>query len=240
MIIIPARLHSSRFFQKILCNIGGVPMFIATAKKALAVDEVCIGVDDEFVFELSRKYGFKAILTSTKHESGTDRIQEVCEKLCLQDDELIINIQADEPFIELENLQKFKEFSQSYLPEEAFMTSCYKNISKEAAQESNLVKVVCDNDDFALYFSRAKIPYEREEYKDNFKGHLGIYAYTVGALKEFCSLKSSSLEKCEKLEQLRALQNGKKIKMLQLYTQSIGIDTKEDYEKALQIFENKL
>lgn len=239
MIIIPARLNSTRFAQKILYDIGGVPMFIATAKRVLGVDEVCIGVDDEAVLELSKKHGFKAVLTSKNHESGTDRINEVCEKLCLKDDELIINVQADEPFIEPENLQKFKDFARQCLPQEAFMASCYKNISKEQAQDANLVKLVCDNNGFALYFSRQKIPYEREEYSENFKGHLGIYAYTAGALKEFCALKASSLEKSEKLEQLRALQNGKKIKMLEILTNSIGIDTKEDYEKALALMNEK-
>ncbi len=211
-------------------------MFIATAKKASSVDEVCIALDDEKVLKIAKDFGFKAVLTKKDHESGTDRINEACEILELKENELIINVQADEPFIESENLAKFKEFSQKCLDKDAFMASCYKKITPAQAQDSNLVKVVCDKDSFALYFSRAKIPYEREEYNDDFKGHLGIYAYSVRALREFCSLKNSALEKAEKLEQLRALENGKKIKMLEISTQSIGIDTKEDYEKALRIF----
>lgn len=237
MIIIPTRLNSTRFPKKILCDIGGVPMFIATAKQVSSVDEVCIAVDDESVLEISQKYGFKAVLTSKNHESGTDRINEACQKLGLKDDEIIINVQADEPFIERENLAKFKAFSKDCLDKDAFMASCYKNISKDEANDTNLVKVLCDKDGFALYFSRAKIPYEREDYKENFKGHLGIYAYKVKALREFCTLENSALERAEKLEQLRAIENGKKIKMLEISTTSMGIDTKEDYEKALQRFQ---
>ncbi|EAH6038531.1 TPA: 3-deoxy-manno-octulosonate cytidylyltransferase [Campylobacter coli] len=239
MIIIPTRLASTRFPEKILCDIGGVPMFIATAKQVSSVDEVCIAVDDEKVLEIAKQYGFKAVLTSKNHESGTDRINEACKKLGLKDDEIIINVQADEPFIECKNLAKFKEFANSCLKQEAFMASCYKDISKDDASDPNLVKVVCDKNDFALYFSRAKIPYERADYEESFKGHLGIYAYSVKALREFCTLENSALEKAEKLEQLRAIENGKKIKMLQINTSSMGIDTKEDYERALRIYLGK-
>ncbi|MGH2327367.1 3-deoxy-manno-octulosonate cytidylyltransferase [Campylobacter taeniopygiae] len=238
MIIIPTRLNSTRFPKKILCDIGGVPMFIATAKQVQEIDEVCIAVDDEEILELATKYHFKAVLTSKEHESGTDRINEACQKLALKEDEIIINVQADEPFIESKNLLLFKEFAHSCLNKEAFMASCYKSIDKKQADDPNLVKVVCDKDNFALYFSRSKIPYEREDYQDDFKGHLGIYAYSVEALREFCTLKNSMLEKTEKLEQLRAIENGKKIKMLKISTQSMGIDTQEDYEKALKFYKN--
>ncbi|AXP09517.1 3-deoxy-manno-octulosonate cytidylyltransferase [Campylobacter hepaticus] len=238
MIIIPARLKSSRFHEKILCDIGGVPMFVATARKANKVDEVCVALDDEKVLKLAQKYHLNAVLTSKEHESGTDRIYEVCQKLNLKEDEIIINIQADEPFIECENLLQFKKFAHFCLKKDAFMASCYKKITQEEANDPNLVKVLCDKEGFALYFSRAKIPYEREDYKDSFKGHLGIYAYSVKALKIFCSLKNSALENAEKLEQLRAIENGKKIKMLEIVTESMGIDTQEDYQKAIKKFLN--
>ena len=113
--------------------------------------------------------------------------------------------------------------------------SCFKKSDTKACDDANLVKVVTDTQGFALYFSRSKIPYERAEYQ-HFKAHLGIYAYTVRALREFCAFKSSPLEQAEKLEQLRALENGRKIKMLEIKTQSIGIDSKEDYERAMKIF----
>lgn len=239
MIIIPARLKSSRFEKKILCKINSLPMFVLTAKNMQEVDEVCVAVDDEEVLQIALKHNIKAVLTSKEHESGTDRINEACKILNLNDDEIIINVQADEPFIEKENIKKFKEFAKTCLHKDAFMASCYKKANSKDCDDSNLVKVVLDKNSFALYFSRSKIPFERDEYKESFKAHLGIYAYTVKALKEFCKFKASNLESAEKLEQLRALENSKKIKMLEIQTNSIGIDSKQDYEKAMKLFNFK-
>ena len=235
MIIIPARLKSTRFSEKILKEIQGLPMFVATAKRVSSVDRVCVAVDSQKVLDIARTYELEVVLTSEKHESGTDRINEACQILGLKDSEIIINVQADEPFIEPENLQKFKEFATSCLDKDAFMASCYKKSDSKSCEDANLVKVVTDKEGFGLYFSRSKIPYERTSYQ-HFKAHLGIYAYTVRALREFCSFKSSDLENAEKLEQLRTLENGKRIKMLEIDTKSIGIDSKEDYERALRVF----
>lgn len=235
MIIIPARLKSTRFAEKILCDIKGVPMFVATARRVSEVDEVCVALDDEKVLHIAQKFNVKAVMTSQTHESGTDRINEACQILNLCDDEIIINVQADEPFIEPHNLRIFKEFALSCLKKDAFMASCFKKSDSKSCEDANLVKVLTDTNGYALYFSRSKIPFERGKY-EHFKAHLGIYAYSVSTLREFCALKSSNLEKAEKLEQLRALENGKKIKMLEIATQSIGIDSKEDYEKALKLF----
>ncbi|TQR61069.1 3-deoxy-manno-octulosonate cytidylyltransferase [Campylobacter troglodytis] len=235
MIIIPARLKSTRFSEKILKEIQGLPMFVATAKRVSSVDRVCVAVDNQKVLDIARTYELEVVMTSEKHESGTDRINEACQILGLKDSEIIINVQADEPFIEPENLQKFKEFATSCLDKDAFMASCYKKSDSKACEDANLVKVVTDKEGFGLYFSRSKIPYERASYQ-HFKAHLGIYAYTVRALREFCAFKSSDLENAEKLEQLRALENGKRIKMLEIDTKSIGIDSKEDYERALKLF----
>ena len=110
MIVIPARLASTRFKDKILCDIKGMPMFIATAKNALKVDDVLIAVDDEKVLKIARKYEFKAIMTDKNHQSGTDRINEAVQNFGIKDDEIIINVQADEPFFESENLRKFKDY----------------------------------------------------------------------------------------------------------------------------------
>ena len=235
MIIIPARLKSTRFSEKILKEIQGLPMFVATAKRVSSVDRVCVAVDSKKVLDIARTYELEAVMTSEKHESGTDRINEACQILGLKDSEIIINVQADEPFIEPANLQKFKEFATSCLDKDAFMASCYKKSDSKSCEDANLVKVVTDKEGFGLYFSRSKIPYERASYQ-HFKAHLGIYAYTVRALREFCAFKSSDLENAEKLEQLRALENGKRIKMLEIDTKSIGIDSKEDYERALKLF----
>ena len=234
MIVIPARLASTRFKDKILCDIKGMPMFIATAKNALKVDDVLIAVDDEKVLKIAQKYEFKAIMTDKNHQSGTDRINEAVQNFGLKDDEIIINVQADEPFFESENLRKFKDFAaRKITSNEAFMASCYKKVSDEDAKSPNLVKVVLDKFENAIYFSRAPIPYPRAEFHDYF-GHIGIYAYSVKNLREFCAFAPSILENTEKLEQLRALSNAKKIAMCEIKTASIGIDTKQDYEAALK------
>lgn len=232
MIIIPARLKSSRFKEKILCDILGLPMFLATAKRVASVDEVVLAVDDEEVLALAKKHGFKAVLTSKAHISGTDRINEAARLLKLNENELIINIQADEPFIEPYNVKAFKEFALLNI-NKAFMCSCYKEVDKDEARDENLVKLVVDKNDYALYFSRSLIPFERQALKQAFKAHLGIYSYTVRALKNFCAFSPSSLEEAEKLEQLRVLENGEKIKMLKIKSKSFGIDTIKDYERAI-------
>lgn len=236
MIIIPARLASTRFPEKILAQINGVPMVVATAKRVGCLDEVVVATDSKKVQEVCTAYNLKSILTLDTHESGTDRINEAATKLNLNDNEIIINVQADEPFIEKEVVQGVIERVKS--KKSALITSCYKKISHTQAKDPNLVKVVVDKHGYAIYFSRSKIPYDREDY-DNYLGHLGIYGFTCKGLKTFCSLKPSILEKTEKLEQLRALENGYKIAMLEVQSKSFGIDTKEDLEKALKIFSKK-
>ena len=240
MIVIPARLKSTRFKDKILADIGGVPMFIKTAQNAKKVDDVLIAVDEKSILDIALNHGFKAVLTSTSHNSGTDRINEAVLKMGIKDDEIIINLQGDEPFFETENLVKFKEFANISITKKGyFMASAYKKINQSDADNPNLVKVVCDKLNNAIYFSRAKIPYPRESF-DDYKGHIGIYAYSVKSLNEFCNFDESVLENTEKLEQLRALSNGKKIAMCELATESIGIDTKEDLEFALKKFKSQI
>ncbi|MDO5045792.1 3-deoxy-manno-octulosonate cytidylyltransferase [Campylobacter sp.] len=234
MIVIPARLASTRFHNKILCDIGGVPMFIATAKRVKDIDEVLIAVDDEMALKIAKEHGFKAIMTRADHQSGTDRINEAVKILGLDKDEMIINVQADEPFMEPENIAKFKAFCKEN-QDKAFMFSCYKKVDDGLADDKNLVKVVTDRCGFALYFSRSRIPFNRAECK-SYKAHLGIYGYSVKALSEFCSFETSFLESVEKLEQLRALENGKKIAMLEIESQSIGIDCEDDLKRALEKF----
>lgn len=233
MIIIPARLNSTRFDKKILTQIDGMPMFVKTALIAKDIDECLVAVDDESVYEIAVKYGLKAMITSKEHKSGTQRLGECVTKLRLSD-EVIVNIQADEPFLEKQNLQKFVDFSKKMLNEDAFMCSCYK-LSNDALDE-NAVKVVCDNMQNAMYFSRSAIPFYRN-HKQNavYKIHLGIYSYKASSLLEYAKL-NSSLDDIESLEQLKALENGKKIKMLEISTKSIGIDTIDDLQRAKETF----
>jgi len=232
MIIIPARMASNRFPNKILANINGFPMVIATAKRVASLDRVVIATDSEEIINLAKTYGFDAVMTGDHHQSGTDRINEAASKLDIDDDEVIVNVQADEPFIEPEVVQSV---IQKVKDGDCFMASCYKIIGKEFANDPNHVKVITDVKENAIYFSRSKIPYDREEYLDYF-GHLGIYGFTKKSLKEFCSLSPAPLENIEKLEQLRAIYHGKKIAMIKVESRSFGIDTKEDLEKALAYF----
>lgn len=230
MIIIPARLASTRMPNKILREINGVPMFIATARRVSAADEVVIAADDEGVVQIAQKFGFKAVMTSRAHQSGTDRINEAAGILGVKDSEIIINVQADEPFIEPENIVKFREFCEKNAAR-AFMFSCFKFVGSELADDKNLVKVVTDDAGYALYFSRSLIPFDRAPF-DAYKAHLGIYGYSAANLKRFCSFAPSTLENTEKLEQLRALSNGEKILMLEVQSDSIGIDCEEDLQRA--------
>ena len=237
MIIIPARLASTRFPQKVLADIGGLPMVVRTAKQVEHLDRVVVAADDEKIIEICKEYGVEAMLTSTTHKSGTDRINECATILNLKDDELIINVQADEPFIEpsvvkslilkLKALQKNKE--------PFIMGSCYNAINAESAEDPNLVKVVLDDEDNAIYFSRSKIPFNQGGGAKYF-GHIGIYGFSKKSLNEFCNLKDAPIEDIEKLEQLRAIYHQKKITMVKVSSTGFGIDTKEDLARAVEIF----
>ena len=235
MIIIPARIGSSRFPNKVLADIGGMPMVVRTAKSVEDIDDVVIATDSQEVIDIASKHDIKAVLTSTSHQSGTDRIYEAVQKLELDENEIIINVQGDEPFIETEVVQAIYNLTKENKDNDRIMmNSCYKTISNPEADDPNIVKVVTDCDDIALYFSRAKIPYPRDHHFDAYKGHLGIYGFTVRSLRNFCMLSPAPLEDIEKLEQLRALYHGYEVAMIEVQTESFGIDTMEDLEKAIK------
>lgn len=237
MIIIPARLASTRFPQKVLADIGGLPMVVRTAKRVSHLDRVVVAADDELIIKICKEHGIEAMMTSTTHKSGTDRIHECATILDIPDEEIIVNVQADEPFIEpdvVESLmKKLKELQNAN--EEFIMGSCYNAINAEAAKDPNLVKVVLDAEDNAIYFSRAQIPYNQGGGAKYF-GHIGIYGFSKKSLKEFCSLKDAPIEDIEKLEQLRAIYHQKKITMVKVASTGFGIDTPEDLARAIEIF----
>jgi len=233
MIIIPARLSSSRLPNKVLADINGTPMVIKTALRAKKVDEVVIATDSEEVIEVAKKYNIKAVMTNKNHKSGTDRIKEASDILGLDENELIINLQGDEPFIEVEILEKLKETLKTIKNREFVMASCYKKIDEIEAEDPNIVKVVIDKNSNAIYFSRSKIPYNRDNSVHTYKGHIGVYGFNKKSLDEFCKI-SAHIEDIEKLEQLRVIYYGYKIKMIEVETKSIGIDTIEDLKKAIE------
>ena len=237
MIIIPARIDSSRFPNKVLADIMGTPMVIRTAQAVQSIDKVVIATDSEEVIDIAKSYGIEAIMTSNQHNSGTDRIFEASEKLNLDDNEIIINVQGDEPFIEKEVVQAVFDLTKSNINKHnIIMNSCYKQINNLEADNPNIVKLLTTDNDKALYFSRAKIPYSRDHHFNDYKGHIGIYGFTKKSLESFCKLSSAPLEEIEKLEQLRALYHGFDIAMTQVETKSFGIDTPDDLERALKYF----
>ncbi len=237
MIIIPARVASNRFPNKVLADINGLPMVVATAKRVEDIDEVVIATDSVEVVEVAKKYEIKAVMTSNIHKSGTDRINEAASIIGVDEDEIIVNVQADEPFIEPEVVESiYNRVKTALQKDESFMmVSCYKKIDPQFADDPNHVKVVVDHEGYAIYFSRSKIPFDREEHQE-YLGHLGIYGFTKKTLEKFCTLGVSPLEDIEKLEQLRALYFGKRIPMVEVESRSFGIDTKEDLKRALEMF----
>ena len=235
MIIIPARIGSTRFPNKVLADIGGVPMVVRTAMTVSDVDDVIIATDSQEVVEIAALHDIKAILTSNTHQSGTDRIYEAAQKAGLKEDAVIINVQGDEPFLESEVVRAVYDLTvKNRDNEKVLMNSCYKRISNPEADDPNIVKVVTDTEGLALYFSRAKIPYPRDHHFDQYKGHIGIYGFTFRSLERFCTLSPAPLEEIEKLEQLRALYHGYEVAMTEVETESFGIDTPEDLEKAIK------
>jgi len=237
MIIIPARIGSSRFPNKVLADIGGLPMVIRTAQAVENIDKVAIATDSQEVIDIAKEYNIIAIMTSTQHNSGTDRIYEAAQKLNLPDDEVIINVQGDEPFIEKEVVKAvFDLTTKNKNNEKIMMNSCYKLMNNPEADDPNIVKLVTTDEELALYFSRAKIPYPRDHHFNEYKGHLGIYGFTKKSLETFCKLSPAPLEDIEKLEQLRALYHGYEIAMVEVKSKSFGIDTPYDLENALKIY----
>lgn len=235
MIIIPARLASTRFPNKIIVDVMGLPMVVRCAKNLTEIDDVVVACDEESVKALCESHGIKAVLTSKAHNSGTDRINEAATILGLDDDEIVVNVQADEPFLEpyiVGSVKKLIEDETNSFK----MASCYRQIDKHMAENPNMVKVITDKEGYAIYFSRSPIPHDRDGGFFDYNGHLGIYGFDVKSLKKFCDLGAGKLENIEKLEQLRAVEAGYKIKMTEVATKSFGIDTVEDLAEALAIF----
>jgi 3-deoxy-manno-octulosonate cytidylyltransferase (CMP-KDO synthetase) len=236
--IIPARYSSSRFEGKPLADIAGKPMIQHVYERVLrskSVSHVAVATDDERILRAVEKFGGKAIQTSVRHRSGTDRIAEAVQSLNLSDSDIVVNIQGDQPLFEPSQID---EVVAPLLADPLlnFCTLIYRIRREEEIDHPNAVKVVFDRDHFALYFSRATIPYVRDENDDvSYYKHHGIYSYRKGFLMTFTGLPEGALEKLEALEQLRALENGYRIKVVETEHDSVEVDTPEELKRVEEI-----
>lgn len=236
-IIIPARYGSSRLEGKPLLEACGKPIIQwvwEKASKCNKIDRVIIATDDDRIFNVCKNFGAEVEMTSTNHKSGSDRIAEVANRH--PEIAYIINLQGDEPLIEEDNIELVRKGVVE--DDKADISTLVREIkSEEEVNNPNLVKCVFDLNGYAMYFSRSKIPYERNIGKSKFYGHLGIYGYKKAALFNMTKLPQTNYEQAESLEQLRALQNGMKIRVSIVNNVPVGIDTIEDFEKFKSMVE---
>lgn len=238
--VIPSRYASTRLEGKPLKDICGHTMieWVYKRTKLSNLDEVVVATDDERIYKEVERFGGKAILTSKEHENGTSRIAEVCTKY--EDYDVIVNVQGDEPLIEPEMINSiinsFKEDDTI-----SMSTLKYKIDTMEEIENPNYVKVITDKKGYALYFSRSIIPYPRKLDIQNYYKHVGIYGYKRDFVVEYAKMEPTPLELSESLEQLRALENGYRIKVMETPYKIIGVDTQEELEKVREyIKENGL
>lgn len=234
--IIPARYGSSRLPGKPLALINGKTMIqrvYEQASQSASLSAVVVATDDERILKTVEEFGGKALMTNSEHQSGTDRCLDALNQL-EEDYEIVVNIQGDEPYISPEQIDLILSCFHS---ENTEIATLVKLIEEETdLWNPNKPKVIMDEDDFAIYFSRQCIPYMKEHEKSewqkqfNFYKHIGMYAYRAATLKEICSLKMSRLEKAEGLEQLRWIEHGYKIKTAISDTEAFSVDTPEDLD----------
>lgn len=232
--IIPARYGSTRFPGKVLAPLMGKPIIQWVYERAAAseVDEVLVAADDQRVVDAVQAFGGRVVMTKPDHPSGTDRINEAANGL---EADIIINVQGDEPLIPPSVINDLRQAMLDD-PDLEMGTVAVPKPRDEIADNPNAVKVVFDDDGKALYFSRAAIPFLRQGGDDaTMHHHWGIYAYRRTALEKFVSMPESALEKCEKLEQLRALESGMAIKVIISDLNSIGVDTPDDLRRAEEL-----
>ena len=232
--VIPARYASTRLPGKPLADIVGKPMIqhvYERSAQATIPQQVVVATDDEKVFQAVQQFGGKVVMTSSEHQTGTDRLAEVASKYAEVD--VIINVQGDEPLIDPKVID---ELAQEFLNDTALqMASVMSIMEAEDYQNPNAVKVVTDLNNNALYFSRSLLPYPRVAGKANVYKHIGIYAYKKDFLLKFAKLEPTPLEQSESLEQLRALENGYKIKMIKTKAKFIGVDSIEDLQTVNEL-----
>lgn len=236
--IIPSRYESSRFPGKPLADLCGKPMVRHVYDRVLAspvVASAAVATDDERIYRAVVGFGGTAVMTAPRHRSGTDRVAEAASLLGLGDPDIVVNVQGDQPLFEPVQVQ---EVAQPLLEDPAvdMATLVYKIERKEEITHPNAVKVVFDRNHFALYFSRATIPYVRDKgFQASYYKHHGIYAYRKSFLDSFSRLEQTELERLEALEQLRALEHGYRIKVVETQYDSVEVDTPAELERVRQI-----
>ena len=237
--VLPARYGSTRFPGKPLADILGKPMFwhvYTRAKQCPVLKQVVLATDDKRIFTAAQDLNVPVVMTKDDHPSGTDRILEAAQILNIPDDAIVANIQGDEPMLEPAMLT---ELVQPFISTEVRVSTLARRIDPEEADNPDLVKVAFSKNGRALYFSRSKIPYPRDGEKGEHYGHIGLYAFSMDVLKKFVALGASGLEKTEKLEQLRLLENGIPVHVGITCHKSIGVDRPEDIEQVIRILKKQ-
>lgn len=243
-IVIPSRYASSRFPAKPLVDLCGKPLVqhVYDCACKTGADTVVIATDDKRIADVAEKFGANVCMTSANHASGTDRIVEVAEKMGWKDEDVVVNLQGDEPLTPEKIIVQVANNLHAN-PDAVCATLSAALSSRDEITNPNVVKVVADKNGFAMYFSRADIPYDRDQTipvddLSEYQRHIGIYAYRVGFLKEYTQMPVCTLEKHEALEQLRILWNGKKIHVAEaIELPGHGVDTPEDLEQVKAILE---
>ena len=234
--VIPARLASTRLPRKMLREIAGKPLigvvYEAVRSSPLLAD-VIVATDSDEIMAACRKHGWKAQMTASTHKSGTERVHEVSVRVSA---DVYINVQGDEPMVRAEQIGALLQVMEN---SQAQVGTLMTPAVAVDIPNPNAVKVVTDLSGRALYFSRATIPFDRDKTSPHYYKHLGLYAYRKSALDRFVTLPESSLEKSERLEQLRFLENGISIYCGETPYDSIGVDTEEDLQRAIEILKNR-
>ena len=237
--VIPARYSSTRLPGKPLKDICGKPMICRVwerASRAESVVEVIVATDDERILQAVEKYSGRAVMTRADHKTGTDRLAEVAEKF--PDADVIVNVQGDEPLIEPALID---ELVAEFADDELQMATVATELTEaDEMQNPNNVKVVVDKNGNALYFSRSLIPYPRNAGKSQVFKHIGIYAYRRNFLLAYAKMEPTPLEQSESLEQLRALENGYKIRVIKSDCRFVGVDTEDDLKLVNEIYRQEV
>jgi 3-deoxy-manno-octulosonate cytidylyltransferase (CMP-KDO synthetase) len=244
-VVIPARYASNRLPGKPLVDIAGKPMVVWVAEQAAksGADTIVVATDHSTIAEVVKQYGFEALMTRQDHISGTDRIAEIVQTMGWSDDTIVVNVQGDEPLIDPRLIEEVA-LNLAQHSEAAIATACHSIHDKASMLNPNIVKVVMDVGGYALYFSRAPIPYARDAFATNQEvpagmpvyRHIGIYAYRAAFLKAYAGLAPAAIEQFEALEQLRALWHGYKISVaITQHAPAVGVDTEEDLAQVRAI-----